>query len=54
MSTTSKQDQDFVRAVISGSLLEDAINWMACNLDTEDVFGPVALEMWAEDNGYEI
>jgi hypothetical protein len=53
MSITYKQDQDFIRAMIPSSLLDEAIYWMACHLDPEDVFGPAALEMWAEDNGYE-
>lgn len=49
--TTSKQDSDFMSHVISGCLLENAIDWISSNLDPEEVFSRDELEQWAKDNG---
>lgn len=51
MSTT-KQDADFIAEVIPSALLELAIDWLAENMEPEDVFGTQRLFEWAEDNGY--
>lgn len=53
MATTHKQDREFVSAIISSSLLEDAIYWINNNLNPEDVFDENMLDTWAEENGYE-
>jgi len=52
MATTSKQDQDFLESVIPHTLLEEAIEWIASNLDPEDVFSENDLSCWAENNGF--
>jgi hypothetical protein len=52
MSTTAAQDREFLRAVISSSLLEEAMAWIAKNMEPEDVFDRKTLENWAIDNGY--
>jgi len=51
--TTSRQDEAFITDVLPGSLLEDAIAWIANNLFPEDVFSDVILSEWAEGNGFE-
>ena len=52
MATTIQQDREFIAAVISTSLLEDAIEWIANNLEPEDVFGDARMKEWAEYAGY--
>lgn len=52
MATTVRQDSEFVSAVISSSLLEEAIDWIKGNLNPEDVFDEKHLDTWAEENGY--
>ena len=53
MATTVRQDSEFVSAVISSSLLEEAIDWIQSNMNPEDVFDDKTLSTWAEENGYE-
>lgn len=53
MPTTAQQDREFVRAVISGTLLEEAIAWIANNLNPEDVFSESDLQSWAMQNGFD-
>lgn len=50
MATTTKQDHNFRDEVISRSLLEDAIAWIANNMEPEDVFSEKQLQTWAEAN----
>jgi len=50
-TTTTIQDDNFRDAVISRSLLEDAIAWIAENMEPEDVFSEKALEAWATRHG---
>ncbi len=52
MATTIQQDREFIAAVISTSLLEDVIEWIANNLEPEDVFGDARMKEWAEYAGY--
>jgi hypothetical protein len=52
MATTTRQDNEFAAAVIPGSLLELAIDWIQRNLSPEDVFPDKALVNRAEENGY--
>lgn len=40
-----------MNAVISRSLLEDAIAWIVENMEPEDVFSEGALEAWATGHG---
>lgn len=51
--TTKKQDDAFIDAIVSSSLLEDAISWINDNLSPEDVFDNDILKIWADHN-YEI
>lgn len=51
MGTTASQDSEFLRDVISGTLLEDAISWIAGNMNPEDVFSDSQLRQWADENG---
>jgi hypothetical protein len=48
--TTSQQDNDFLSAVISGYLLEEAIQWISSNMEPEDVFSDGDLRRWALGN----
>jgi hypothetical protein len=46
--TTKLEDDRF-----GGEFLEEIIEWVASNLNPEDVFDHDALEEWALDNGFE-
>ena len=50
--TTGIQDRDFIGSVIPSSLLEQAIEWIASNLNPEDVFPDNVLSEWALRNGF--
>jgi len=50
--TTVIWDRAFIDAVIDPRLLENAVDWIASNMDPDAVFEPEVLEKWAEDNGY--
>jgi hypothetical protein len=52
MSTTYKQDTDFISALIDRSMLANAIDWICKNLEPEDVFGNARMKEWAADSGY--
>ncbi len=43
------QETDFLKAVISTSLLDDAIDWIKVNLDPADVFSDEVLAEWAKE-----
>jgi len=47
MATTSQQD-----SIINDLILEDAIEWIAGNMEPEGVFKEDELRSWAESNGY--
>ena len=49
--TSARQDSDFAREVFS-NILEEVVEWVADNLEPEDVYDPDRLEDWAEANGY--
>ncbi len=50
---TSSQDQDFAEAVVNyRNLLDNAIMWIAKNLNPSEVFSEKDLETWAEGEGY--
>ena len=52
MSTSTDQDQRFIDDVLSRTLLEESINWIADNIIPEEVFPEYKLAEWANDNGY--
>ena len=52
MSTTYTQDIQFIKSVVSKDLLENSIEWIASNLNPEDVFSKDDLSDWAIENGY--
>lgn len=52
MTTSTRQDNDFLDAVISKCLLEEAIDWIKSNLDPDEVFDDDSLHDWANENGY--
>jgi hypothetical protein len=47
MSTTAKQDSEFLVDVVGTGLLESAIDWIAANLDPTAVFPEKDLLNWA-------
>lgn len=51
MSTTAKQDNDFLNSVIGSDLLENAIGWITDNMSIEEVFGEKKL--LEEANNYD-
>ncbi len=51
--TYAAQDKQFVAAVISDCLLEEAIDWIQTNMNPEDVFSEDDLSTWADNNGRE-
>ena len=50
--TTAQQDRDFIGYIINSSLLEEAVEWIAKNLNPDDVFAFSKLADWASDNGF--
>lgn len=52
MSTTAREDEAFIEAIISTRLLEEAIEWIADRLEPDQVFSIEQLEQWAEGNGF--
>ncbi len=51
MATTVRQDSEFVSAMISSTLLEEAIDWIQSNMNPEDVFDEKTLATWAKESG---
>lgn len=51
MSTT-RQDQEFIKALSVDNWLEIAVDWIGRNLDPEEVFSTRQLNDWAETNDY--
>ena len=57
---TTRQDTDFAEVMrdnvdevkMSNTALDSAIDWIADNLDPDNVFSEKKLEGWAEKNGY--
>ena len=54
MPTTVKQDHEFIFALISSALLEEAMKWIGDHMEPEDVFSQKQLENWAEGAGYNL
>lgn len=50
---SSSENQKFVKGIIDAdNLLDNAIDWIQCNMPVEDVFPEEVLAEWAEENGY--
>lgn len=47
-----QNNKDFTGEVLTSYPLDDAIDWIASNLEPEQVFPVTDLENWAELNGY--
>jgi len=47
MSTSAKQDNEFLVDVVGTGLLENAMDWIARNLSPNDVFSEKDLVEWA-------
>lgn len=45
---TVKENKNFVVDLLPANLLDDAIAWIASNLEPEDVFSFEELEEWAK------
>jgi hypothetical protein len=50
--TTSKEDEDFIKEMLSSTLLELAGEYIAENFPPEDVYTENQLRDWALDNGF--
>ena len=50
---SSAENDAFIKDLL-GWHLDEAVDWIACNLDPEDVFTPDQLSDWADDKGYEL
>ena len=50
--TTRTQDAGFIDYMITPMFLENAIRWIADNMEPEDVFSDTQLAAWAEANGF--
>ena len=50
--TTSAEDQDFLKAMVSETLLEQAAEYIADNFEPEDIYSEQKLRDWAIDNGF--
>jgi len=44
--------QDHIELSMSNAALDEAIDWIANELNPDDVFTDDKLERWAESNGY--
>ena len=58
--TTVKEDsyfasemQSYIETTASNGALENAIDWIAKNLNPDDVFSDDQLDSWAKNKGYE-
>ena len=51
MTTTTKQDDNFLHDVVGTALLESSISWINDNLEPENVFDNNKLQNWAHDVG---
>ena len=51
-ATSTRQDSDFIREVISSTLLEQAMQFIADNFEPEDIFEEDVMREWANENGY--
>ena len=50
MRIGDREQNDFIKYVISSSLLEEAIDWIGANMPPECVFSSEQLTEWAQDN----
>mgnify|MGYP001244668526 CR=1 FL=1 len=50
---SSNENLKFVKSIIDAdNLLDNAIDWIQCNMPVEDVFPEEVLVEWAEEHGY--
>ena len=47
-----KQNAEFAAEMSVSDPLDVAVDWIAINMDPDDVFPDSELESWAESNGY--
>ena len=52
MSTSARQDREFLDHVVGSTALESAIEWISSNMNPDEVFKESILEEWAESNGW--
>jgi hypothetical protein len=52
MGTSASQDREFRESVISTTLLEESMEWIAYHLSPEDVYSEEQLARWASENGW--
>ena len=52
--TTIEQDRAFLRdnQLVPDNVLELAVDWIAANMNPDDVFSAEDLKTWAFDNGF--
>ena len=50
MATTAKQDRNFLDEVIGSGVLEAAVEWIAKNMEPEDVFSQQQIRTSAQQN----
>jgi hypothetical protein len=54
--TSVRQDNDFIKELISSTLLEQAMQFIVDNFEPEDIFGNDRMhewgKTWADENGY--
>lgn len=53
MEISRQQRKDFINYVIDLGLLEEAIEWIASNMEPGDIFSTEDLRHWATENGFE-
>lgn len=46
------QEKSFMDSLNLHSLASDAVDWVADNLEPDEVYDDNALQEWAENNGY--
>ena len=52
MPSRTVQERDFIAALIPCSLLDEAVDWFASNLNPGEIFPVRDLREWAEENGF--
>ena len=49
---SARENKDFTDAILPSYPLDEAIDWIAKNMEPEDVFSPDDLRQWAENSGW--
>ena len=50
--TSYSEDQDFIKSIISSSLLEDSISFITSQFEVDELYETETLEQWAIYNGF--